>query len=692
MTDKYLQYVKSKYLDGHSDGPYFDTDVWVPVPLIGKKQRDEGYTGGEGCQWCEQIVFDPVDGHYALFGNDCAGMYRSGDEGKTWENATLGFIGRSASNFTIDPNNTSRVYCTSGRSARESTGIHVSDDEGRSWEPLFMNPHEHDHVYYKRLAIDETSFDAELGVSSTVYWLSLCINGKEDEPHGLFKTTDGGASWHLLDGTTDFAGNEMVCAANGYLYIRTADAIYRSKDGGSTFDKIYEGEMGSICVIRTRPESVYAMVRKVGLIVSHDCGDHFEVMTEGEFDYEFPNHLAVSPADPDYMVMEDDHYVAGDSNNLWRMVQYYSHDGGRTWHESERDRKTGFFVPYNPRQTITSFHPLDKNIALSLGGDAIMRSTDGGKTFVNSSDGYNGLCIGATASFNAHNGNLVAIPAQDYNGGFSVDGGYTFTYVKWLDRPWGGHAYGSYCLDEQTVISISSNTWRKVGEMFVAATFDGGETVNIFSDCKVNSDRCFCCGSARNSDIAFCGNWRTTDRARSWTEMTDCDAVFSADPVDGTLVGVHGTTDVVISRDDGASWQVVAQYKGGIRDAAYNRDTNRLFVALDDHLFEVDIETGDMVERDTGTITLVSVAIDPVNSKVMYVCGNNDFDFNFNSVMRSVDGGLTWSTLKRQPGDGRTGPDGARKPGLIRVNPTTRELWAFTWCYGVWKIAPPQGF
>ena len=28
----------------------FDTDVWVPVPMIDQKLIDEGWEGGEGCQ------------------------------------------------------------------------------------------------------------------------------------------------------------------------------------------------------------------------------------------------------------------------------------------------------------------------------------------------------------------------------------------------------------------------------------------------------------------------------------------------------------------------------------------------------------------------------------------------------------------------------------------------------------------
>jgi photosystem II stability/assembly factor-like uncharacterized protein len=616
-------------------------------------------------------------------------MYRSVDGGRTWANATLGFAGQSSTNFTADPNNVNRVYCLSNGGGG-NRGVHYSDDGGCSWEPCFMHEQESSHKYNQRLAVDETSFDESLGVSGTVYWLSLCKKDMEDVPHGLFKTVDGGANWALVKGTEQFANGEMVCAANGYVYVRTPEAIYRSKNGGESFEKIYEGAVGSICVVRTAPESIFALVSKVGLIVSHDCGDTFTVVTEGEFDVECPKYLRVAPSDHNFMVMEDDHLS---DYGKWKLEPYYSHDGGKTWHRPEIDRQTGFFMPYNSRQTIMSFHPTDKNLVLSLGADAIVRSEDGGKTFGYSSTGYNGVCIGHTASFNVHDGNLVAVPAQDYNGGFSTDGGYTWNYVKWLDKPWGGHAYGSYIVDEQTVVACSSDGWvGRATSKCVAATFDGGKTVKLFEDCPVNG-RVFSNGSAKNSDVVFCCEWRSEDRARSWQKMDGCISVTAVDNVDGTLVGIgENSRSAVISRDDGITWDTIAAFDCYVRDVAYNRNTGHAFVVLDEKLLEIDLDTHEMVERETGTFTLVSVCIDPVNTDVMYVCGNNDFDYNFNSVVRSVDGGKTWSTLHRQPGDGRKGPDGAKKPGLIRVNPTTRELWAFTWCYGVWKIAPPQGF
>lgn len=81
---------------------------------------------------------------------------------------------------------------------------------------------------------------------------------------------------------------------------------------------------------------------------------------------------------------------------------------------------------------------------------------------------------------------------------------------------------------------------------------------------------------------------------------------------------------------------------------------------------------------------------DPLDPDVMYVGRRGKNGTASPAVLRSTDAGKTWHSLTLgQPLDGVV-VDGARETECIRVHPVTREAWAATSYYGVWKIAPPQ--
>ncbi len=59
-------------------------------------------------------------------------------------------------------------------------------------------------------------------------------------------------------------------------------------------------------------------------------------------------------------------------------------------------------------------------------------------------------------------------------------------------------------------------------------------------------------------------------------------------------------------------------------------------------------------------------------------------------IWRSLDGGETWTGLCRMKGDGRDDfPVGARRAIFMSLNYNTGELFVFTGCHGMWKIASP---
>jgi hypothetical protein len=265
--------------------------------------------------------------------------------------------------------------------------------------------------------------------------------------------------------------------------------------------------------------------------------------------------------------------------------------------------------------------------------------------------------------------------------------------MNWSGIGWGGHTYGAYALTENTVVAILSDAWAsRNSTQTIVVTYDGGKTFTKTNYIVEGSH--VVCGVKGDNNIVFAGEWRSTDGAKTWTQMNGCKGVFTCDTQTGWL---FGTSDegIVVSKDKGATWTLIFKNTDEVQDICYNPKHGKVYftgTACPIRYFKW-TDGQELTNIWYSALSTVwSVCVDPTNMDIMYAAGYSGGSYTDHNVYRSLDGGKTWTGITRQVGDGRKGPDGAKKPGLIRVNPTTRELWAFTWCYGVWKIAPPQGF
>jgi photosystem II stability/assembly factor-like uncharacterized protein len=680
-------------------GTYFDTDIWQAVPMVSQALLNSGYKGGEGCQRLSCISFDPVDGKLAFVGTDTGGVFRSKDGGKSWEPCSIGLNTPGATAVAFDPHNTKRMIIVSSTSTG-SPGLYMSEDGGDSWTQVYKTYLSLSHDHRGSLAFDETSKDAALGGSKVLYWLRPKQSDDVIKQHsitpGLYKSQDGGKSWSALAGTEQFAGGWLEVAANGNLFISNSSGIYRSVDGGKTFTQVFDKAVNNLCVIRTAAYKnyLYAMTNE-GVYVSQNGGDSFANVTTAMPAGAVKNFtfLDVSPANPSRMVMQNDTLTL---HKDYSVPSYYSTDGGKTWQESAFDKQTNVWAPFQNSQHFASFHPTDEKVAISPGGDLICRSADGGKSFKVSSEGYNVIFISSPFFFNVNNPNLVAVSSQDYNGGFSTDGGKTWNYVNFAQQGWGGFVYGAYTLTDKVIIAGVSDKWdfEEGSVQHISVTYDGGKTVTV-TDYKIEGSL-VACGAKGDNNIAFIGEWRTTDGAKTFTKMDGCNGVFYCDAETGWLFGAKGN-NIVLSKDNGATWTAVFETTGAPKSIAYNRKSDKVFycTASSNVMYfklQASME-GSTTWYSTSVNSAFGVAVDPANPDVMYATCHTNENYNVQNVWRSLDGGKTWTGLARQAGDGRTGVDGANQAMYCAVNPVTHELFVATHCCGMWKLpAPPAEY
>ncbi len=671
----------------------FETDKWISVPMVSAEAVAEGFSGGEGCRQVLCPVLDPIEGRYGLFGTDIGGLYRTVDGGATWQIATLGIDSAGATGAAFDPNNTSRCVIVGANSAAQTVnGIFLSTDHGETWKPVQRATTCNRRAFNAQLAYDKTSFDRELGYSTVIYWSreddDRCRYAHNDP--ALYKSCDGGETWQRILGTERLGSADVaVHSVDGRVVVANKNGVFRSHDG-EHFEQISNISACTMSSVSTHPDMLY-IAAKEGIYISENFGDSFYMLRGCNYPVGKPHCLRVSPADPLRMVMQDDRSSL--DGCTYNHITLYSNDGGKSWLESKRitsERNPGWCAK-NSAMNGFCWHPTDKNKLICC-WTLVYTSLDGGATYNYSSTGFSGITGSGNSRFNVNNSDLIAFASGDFNGGVSRDGGKTWDYIMWSGHSWGGYVNGSYCLDESVIIAAERNSRTHKHNLLL--TFDGGKTVKK-TDIIINNSP-VCTGAIGNDDIAFIGEWRTIDRARTWQIMDGCVGIYCNDYKDGLLFGKSAVGDIVVSKDYGESFETLCEYGDVITSMAYNYNSGVLYFTNGKLVYSVDCNSQDRTPVPLKGFTYAQLAmgvcIDPTNPDVMYVSCKSDQYYHNRNVWRSLDGGKSFVCLTRDVGDGREGPDGARRPTGIIVNSKTRELFVLTCGKGCWKLPPPPDF
>ena len=653
--------------------------------------------GGEGTQWPRgPIVVSPADPNFLLLPIDVGGLYRSLDGGKNWQSAMVGWDARGANTFAIDPKNANHVLGIGTNSMNwdphwgpSPMGLYRSTDKAGSWtHVLALNG-----AFNGAVAFDAGSYNVAKGFCTRAYYLA--------DNAGLFRSDDGGATWKSVhnkitttpgrDWTQGGGFTSMLKIGQvGEIYVAGNDGLFRSDDRGQTFNRLRPSEIDGLALASNG--SLY-LSNADGVSVSTDGGKTFQLLPNKGLAREAKMPLvglAVSPADPKRLLC----WATGTN---FRWPRYVSQDGGATWQTITTDNKLSD-MPVNGRQGYMTWHPQDPNIAWGIGGDWATKSTDGGKTFRWSNNGYNGIMLGGLFNFSAHDPSTIFLGFQDYNGAFTTDGGRTWNYRNISGLGWGGQEYGAHAVDKTVMWSgDAGNSWY--GPRHLRLSRDGGNTW-AFVNGPDGKPLVFAGPDVSESDptdaaILFASNLRSQDNGQTWQPMSGCDGVFITGPVTKALYGKKGNA-VVRSTDHGLTWQKMTDVEGGFSDLAVDEKTNTLYVASQDKLkawHDGAWATIDTPKDQFGNSRVWTVATDPQQPSIIYVGGPRNTYATHATVCRSMDGGLNWENLTvNVPLSGKSSAGAGAGPhevSAIRVNPVTRWAWVNGQCYGMWKIAPP---
>ena len=279
------------------------------------------------------------------------GIFKSVNAGVTWEPIFDDQPVSTIGDITLAPSDPSIVWVGSGepnnrQSSSWGNGVYKSMDAGKTWQHMGLR----DTHHIGRIAVHSTD-------PNIVYVAALGHLWGPNKDRGVFKTTDGGATWTQAlsinedTGVSDIAidpqsPNTLYAAAYerrrtvfGYNGGGQHGGLYKTVDGGTHWNKLTKGlpeggDTGRIAVeiYRRNANIVYALVEHArgGIFRSEDKGATWTRMSDTNPRPSYYSQVRIDP---------------NNDQRLWVLgaPMYFSEDGGRTFRQDRGQKIHGDF-------------------------------------------------------------------------------------------------------------------------------------------------------------------------------------------------------------------------------------------------------------------------------------------------------------------------------------------------------------
>ncbi|MCW8824594.1 MAG: T9SS type A sorting domain-containing protein [Ignavibacteriaceae bacterium] len=656
------------------------------------------------------IEFNPSDPNIVYAGFSTGGVFKSTDMGNNWFPVFDSLAVLTVGDIAIDPQNPDVVYigtgeANGGHNNFPGGGVFKSTNAGSTWNYLGLE----ETTSIGRVLVDPTN-------SNIVYLAAVGSYFAPNEERGVYKSTDGGASWNKSLFVSDSTGAidiimdptspdkmmatmwERVRRTNSSHLYGPSSGIYKTTDGGNNWNLIPPsaglpdpnsqnvGRIG-LALSLVNPDIVYALYTDgyniISLFKSTDFGDSWTDVDPdnelddgtGGFSWYF-GQVRVHPTNPDQVCVLDVAFMRSTNGGAtWPII--YGYGGPNQLHVDHH---------------ALAFNPTDPSFILNGNDGGINISTDGGVNWSNPAH------IPATQFYEI---GLDASNSLAYYGG-AQDNGTSRTLDGGIDN-W-QHIYGGdgfYVLVDFTNPNIiyAESQYGNLGKStnggnnFSLATtgISGSEPTNW--DTPVIMD-------PNNNNILYYGTdylYRTTNSADNWTKISPKLTDYTSGSRLGTITTIAvaptnsdviyvGSDDshVWVSSDNGTTWNEISDglpIRWVSRIAVDPTNENIVYVTFNglkwrdpqSHVFRsTDMgTTWSDISSNLPDAPVDAFAVDPVDPSRLYLGNDVGMYVSFNS-------GQSWWVL----GEGLP----VLPIGDIEIHPATRELVAGTYGRSMYKI------
>lgn len=569
------------------------------------------------------VEVHPSNQNVFYVGAATGGLFKTTNNGQTWQNVFQQMPFISVGDIAIDPNNPNVLFVGTGEANASSFsflggGVYKSTDGGQSWNFCGLP----NSAYIGRIVVDKFN-------SQNVY-VAACGNLFSPNPErGVYKSTNGGQTWQKVLFVTDSTSaidlvqhpqnGQILYAAmwervRGRNYRRSkgwSSGIYKTTNGGTTWTKLTNGlpteEMGRIglAISPTNPQVLYAfidMVPEARVYKTTDGGNTWQRCNDSDLadmNSNFGWYFGQVRVDPNN---ENRVYVLG--VDLFR-----SDDGGNSWIQL-----AGY---YNMDEIHVDHH------AMTFIGNKIINGNDGGLyvsfDYGENWDKINNLPITQFYDIEIDYQN----PERIYGGtqdNFSI-GTQTGNIDDWVPFLGGDGFYTVVDYSNPDVFYMEYQ-WGKLHKttdgglsMYDISYYWDGDRTNWSSPYVIHPT---------NPNILYFGTyrlWKTLDGGNTWSAISN-------DLTQGP---------------DGSTWHTISTI------AISPVNPNIIVVGTDDGKVHVSTNGGNtFTDRSAGLPNrwITRVLCDPNQSNVIYATVSGfRWDEPYPHVFRSDNLGATWTAI-----------------------------------------------